>query len=419
MNSFFKHFFTNNFYSTQIESNINQYYHLSNDDLLNIYNQRFLHLYNKAVKFSKFYINFYGEHGVDIHSIKDITDINKLPVINKHIIKDKVEDIYVGKKYLKFKSYTSGTTGSPLTVYRTPISINIESAYVKHYRRLHGFNYGDKLLSIRGYLDKSKFYKYNRYSNVLYISSPNINSDTIDYFYRLIVDFAPNAVEGFPSYLYKLFLELQKKELHLNIPISFTSSEMLHSFQQEKIVSFFNTSLFDWYGNVERTIALSQHEDFIYRPMPLYSINEFNSDHVITTSLINTDFPLIRYYVDDSIEVTSNDFLKNILSPDIKKISGRRGDTIDLKDGSTVGCIDHAFKGIEHLDLAQIHQYGLEDPLQIKLVVNNKFSNFDQTKLLHNLKKMIGDNQELDFFFCKKEELTYTPASKFRLIIKH
>jgi phenylacetate-CoA ligase len=59
------------------------------------------------------------------------------------------------------------------------------------------------------------------------------------------------------------------------------------------------TKIHDWYGNVERTIGIAQNAAGVYKPLPLYSINEFEQDKVITTGLINRTFPLIRYAVED------------------------------------------------------------------------------------------------------------------------
>ncbi len=419
MNYFLKHYFKNNFFTTQIESNINYYYQLNQTDLIEKYNQKFLDLYRHTFLYSKFFNKLYIDFGLQLTSIKSITDIFKLPIVTKDFLRNKEDNIYAGNRFFKFKSFTSGTTGSPLSVYRTPTSINIESAYIKYFRKTKGFNYNDKLLSIRGHLDKSTLYKYDKHSNVLYISCPNLNENTVSYFYNLITSFSPKAMEGFPSYVYKLFLELSKKGLYLNIPLTFTSSEILYPFQKDKIEFYFSTKIFDWYGNVERTIGLVQDECNNYSPLPLYSINEFYDDHIITTSLTNFSFPLIRYYVDDIINVQKNNFINNLISPQVLNIFGRKGSSIKLKDGSIVGCIDHAFKGISHLQMAQIHQYGLDKPLDIKLVVDDQFSDSNKMQLEFNLRKMIGNDREFQFFFCRNEDLTYSNNEKFNLIINH
>ena len=413
-----KYYAKNNFLTSIFQKNLSLISNLSNNDLLELYNYRFLKIFKRSYQTSSFYNSLYKTNGINIEDIKDFTDLKKLPVINRNDIKNKAEEIYNGVNYFKIKGFTSGTSGSPLTVFRTLNSINSESAYLRHFRSIHGFQSGQPIVSIRGVLDKNTLYRFDKISNTLYLSSSNINPDNIDMFHSLMKRLKPKAIEAFPSYYYKLYLELSKKKLHIDIPVSFTSSEMLYEFQREQLEAYFKTKIFDWYGNVERSIGLVQYNYKEYKPLPLYSINEFEKDKIITTSLNNKHFPLIRYAVDDVIDVKSDDFINNIVSPEIIKINGRAGDSIELKDGGKVSCIDHAFKGINHLTMAQIHQQDVLNPLIIKLVVENEFSNEDENHLKFNLRKMIGKNMQMIFQYCNKDDLHYFNGDKFKLIVK-
>ena len=235
----------------------------------------------------------------------------------------------------------------------------------------------------------------------------------------MIVKFKPRAIEAFPSYIFKLCFELQKKGLELKVPIVFTSSETLYGFQREFVESYLGATIYDWYGNAERSILLAQNNDLIYKPLPLYSINEFEKDHIITTNLINTSFPLIRYEVHDIVTLNSQGLINDNLNPDIISIEGRASENLLLKDGSVVGCIDHAFKGVKNLEIAQVHQYNVTDPLNIKIVVTASFSKTDEEQLKTNFIRMVGVETELKFTYCKREDLTFTKNKKYRLIIKN
>ncbi len=419
MNELVKYYSKNNIITTRKFKEISQLYQLSPEQLLSKYNDAFISIFRRAYNNSDFYKKLYSEHGISPADIKDITDISKLPIIDRHIIKHQVNNIYNGFDFMKVKGLTSGTSGVPLTVYRTPVNIATEQAYIRHYRQMHGFKAGQPLLSIRGVLGKNTAHEFYKRANILYISSPNINANTIEQYYQMIKEFGPVAVEAFPSYLYKLCLELEKKGLELNIPNAFTSSETLYQFQREKVEGYLGTKIHDWYGNVERSIGLAQDANGKYYPLPLYSINEFQKDRIITTALINKNFPLIRYAVDDKITVGSTDFLKNLVSPEIILIEGRAGDNLDLKDGSVVGCIDHAFKGVNNLEMAQVHQYNVERPIEVKLVTTAAFGKDDENQLRSNFIRMIGDNMQLMFTYCSREDLTYSANQKYKLIIKH
>jgi phenylacetate-CoA ligase len=419
MRAFVQYHSKNNWITSRKIKYINQLYELPHQQLLDLYNQRFLNIFQKAYQKSPFYRKLYQKHGIELTTIKYYTDIHRLPIIDRNTIKNQIDELYIGSPLIKFKSFTSGTSGSPLTVYRTPFDINTEQSYLQQYRQSKGYQKGESILSIRGFLGKSIPFQKNAASNTLYLSSPNIHQGTIETFYQLIRTHQPMAIEAFPSYLYKLAIELEKKNLHLSIPVAFTSSETLYAFQRSKIEQILHTKIYDWYGNVERTIGIAQDHDLKYKPLPLYSINEYRENFVLTTSLINTHFPLIRYKVDDRIAVVSEGLTQNIVSPDISAINGRAGDTIQLNDGSIVGCIDHAFKGIDHLDMAQIHVSENRAPLEIKLVTDSLFNQQHASQLRENLFRMLGQEAQFTFNYCRPEDLTYSPNQKFRLIIHH
>ena len=419
MNELVKYYSKNNIITSRKFKEISQLYQLDQNQLLTRYNDAFIAIFKRAYNNSEFYKNLYRGHGISPSDIKDITDIKKLPIIDRQIIKHQVNNIYNGFDFMKVKGLTSGTSGVPLTVYRTPVNIATEQAYIRHYRQMQGFRAGQPLLSIRGVLGKNTTHEFYKRANILYISSPNINSGTIEEYYKMIRDFGPVAIEAFPSYLYKLCIELEKKGLQLEIPNAFTSSETLYEFQREKVEGYLKTNIHDWYGNVERSIGLAQDTNGKYYPLPLYSINEFEKDRVVTTALINKNFPLIRYAVEDRITLKSHDFLKNLVSPDIVQIEGRAGDNLDLKDGSVVGCIDHAFKGVNNLEMAQVHQYNVEKPIEIKLVTSPAFGQGDENQLKANFIRMVGENMQLMFTYCSREDLTYSANQKYKLIIKH
>lgn len=419
MNDYFSYHIKNNLFTDKILKYLDRLNEMDSNKLLTLYNDSFLNLFKYVFKYSEFYKNLYLKYGFSNSNIKDISDLNKLPVINKTDVRNNIHSINNGMKLFKSIAYTSGTTGSPLNIYRSLINILTEQAYLRNYRSFFNFQLGNPLLSIRGSLDKNSLYRFNKISNILYISSHNINSNTIDFYLGLIKSFSPVAVEAFPSILYKFCVELKNKGCQYSIPTSFTSSETLYDFQRDLIESFLNTKIHDWYGNGERTICLAQDKQNKYYPLPLYSINEFYPTHIISTSLINNSFPLIRYQVDDIVILNTTNFLKNIVSPDIHSILGRVGVNIDLKDGSSVACIDHAFKGISYLEMAQVHQYSIDSSLEIKLVVLNGFDNYQLNVLKCKFSNMVGMNTDFFITFCKLEDLTFSKGQKFSLVVKH
>ena len=105
--------------------------------------------------------------------------------------------------------------------------------------------------------------------------------------------------------------------------------------------------------------------------------------------------------------------------PDIHSIQGRAGVNIDLKDGSSVACIDHSFKGIAFLEMAQVHQYSIDSPIEVKLVVSKGFNNSYLNIFKSKFSNMVGFDTEFFITYSKMEDLTYSTSNKFSLVIKH
>lgn len=158
----------------------------------------------------------------------------------------------------------------------------------------------------------------------------------------------------------------------LFVPCTFTSSETLLPVQEDIIEKAFNSTVYDWYGNSERTISLYKKDGNYYEP-PLYSINNYHNNLVLTTSLINHDFPLINYEVDDLI-VPEKTYSKTQQSVVINKIEGRKDDFITLFNGSKVGtaALSLIFRDVD-IQNSQIIQKD-SNSLVFKVVPGSKFN---------------------------------------------
>ena len=391
---------------------INKNYESKNHEFLK--NEAFIKLLKNTYKNNRFYSKLYNQHGVNIKSINSIEDAKKLPIITKESVKKYSGLIKQSKGLFVRKGYTSGTTGSPLTIYRDYNSILNEHAYIWWYRINSGLSPKDKKISIRGDLNRDTLYYLDKASNTLFISSFALNDSNIAKIIPIVRKFKPKAVLGYPSSLFTFAIWLKEKNEELNIPLSFTSSESLLAFQEDIIKKTFNTNIFDWYGNAERTIALYREGTKYFEPL-LYSINEYQTDRVISTSLINNYFPLIRYEVNDVLDNTGKyDFEKK--STIINGIYGRIEDYILLPDGTKIGRLDVVFKGINNISMAQIIQKEVCS-IQIKVVPFSNYSDNDEKKLRKNLTNKLGEKLEIKISVVQEDEIEYTKSKKYKLVL--
>lgn len=396
---------------------VERMYNMSHDELQERNERIFLNIFRKAYTKSSFYHKLYTEAGIKLEDIKCLGDISKLPVVTKDMILHQSDALLTTSKWKLLKNRTSGTTGTPLTVFEDWKSIWREQAYFYCYRKRCGYTYGQPLVSLRGNLGKKDTMMYVHISNTLYLSSYNINEQTVGAYYKGIEKRSPRAIEGYPSSLYNLALLLKDKGLYCNIPVCFTSSENLLDFQRQLIEERFHTKIFDHYGTTERTIRISEsikHDGYFEDPG--YSINEYLKDRVISTSLINSAFPLIRYQSSDVVILKENTKDERV---SIDRIQGRSGNCIKGKDGSIYNnaALTFILTYSHNIRYAQFIQKK-NGKVLLNIVPEAVFSsqNLDELKQMIDLK--IGlSNLELEINLIKEQDLIYTTRNKYSYII--
>ncbi len=331
-------------------------------------------------------------------------------MVTRDHIRQHGKALYIGQPWLRTVGRTSGSSGTPLTVYRDYRSTVREGAYLWAQRALFGLHPGMKVVSLRGNLDRRVMHRYDRFANCLYLSSFNLREEHTEWYFEQIRHFAPYAILAYPSSVEILANLFQAKGLSLSVPYIFTSSEQVYEHQRAKVEAVFNTRIVDWYGNAERTIALEQRPDSHYHALPLYSINEYQNDHLLTTGLTSSAFPLIRYRVDDVIIPCPDQALR------IQSIEGRHDDVLRLPDGTRVGRIGGVFLDVKGLELAQIRQCA-DGRVIINLVVNEAFTPQSLAVIQTELRHRIGDTLPYEIAYVSPDDIVRTAAGKFKLVI--
>ena len=391
-------------------------YEMNEEELVNRNEKRFLYIFRRAYDKSPFYHRLYTEAGIKKENIKCLEDIKKLPVITKDMVKKHAQEMLTVPKWQVMAGHTSGTTGTPLTVYSSWPSIWWNQAYTYSARLRNGFKYGQPLVSLRGNLDRNTMHMKVHVSNTLYLSSYCINKDTIKTYYDLIIKHKPVAIEGYPSSLYTLSLCMSEAGLKLDIPVAFTSSETLLDYQRILIEKQLGTEIYDNYGMTEQTIYLQEsHNHQGYYEMPGYSINEYLEDGEICTSLTNEAFPLIRYRSNDVIEIAELDAEHPQIM--VKSVEGRKEDFLLCKDGGRIQRLDFIFKGVNHVRYGQLVQEK-NGFLNVNIVPDFGFSKLDEKSIENNVIERIGkDNVDFKINQIKESDLVYTKRGKFKFLI--
>jgi len=419
-----KYLLRSSFFINKYVEEIDALYEMTPMELKMRNEKRFLEIFNKAFTSSAYYRNLCKSVGVtSIDDIKHIEDIVKLPILTKDMLKKHGKELLTCKEKGLIKNHTSGTTGTPLTVYQDWKSVWKEQAYFVCYRKRCGYNYGEPMVSLRGNLTRDEIYLKIHVSNTLFLSSYNINSKTAETYHRLIEKHHPKAIEGYPSSLYSLALVLKDKGLECHIPVAFTSSETLFDYQRKLIEKIFHAQVYDHYGTTERTIRLEESFDHNgYFEDPGYGIEEYYDDHIISTSLINDVFPLIRYKTDDRIVLkeginkSSQGFIDN--AGGIERVVGRTDDILVCKDDSMVTRVDFIEEG-EHIKACQWIQ-NEKGKLEIRIAPDEGFTNKDVDFVIEETLKRCGHgNMDIRTKVCSMDEMIFSKRGKFKLIVNN
>lgn len=378
--------------------------------------QRFLEIFRRAYDKSPFYHKLYTEAGIKKEDIKSLDDIKKLPVITKDMVKQHADEMLTVPRWMVIGANTSGTTGTPLRIYESWPMIWYSQAYTYYARKTNGFTYGQRLISLRGHLDKTQTRLMVHISNTLYLSSYNINQNTIQQYYDWITAFNPVAIEGYPSSLYSLALFLKDAGKKIHIPVAFTSSETLLDYQRALIEEQLGTELYDNYGMTEQTIYLQEaynHQG--YYEVPGYSINEYLEDGEICTSLINYSFPMIRYRSNDVVELM--EATEENPQMIVKRIEGRKDDYIICKDGCRIQQLSFLLKGVGNVKYAQFIQ-NKSGHLQVNIVPDKRYNEDSKRQIEENIYNRLGKNN-IDFTINEihENDLIYTARGKFKYLI--
>ncbi|MGB3777628.1 MAG: hypothetical protein WA960_04670 [Tunicatimonas sp.] len=381
-----------------------------------IRNERFKKLLTKAYQKSPFYRNFYDRAGVNLQQVQTVADIEKLPIITKKELRDHVNDMFIGQQFNQVKAYTSGTSGSPLQVYRDYRSMVEEWAYQWRQRIDFGHRPGMKTVVLRGDLRRDQFEQHDPFTQSLYLSSYHLREERAAWYHEKINTFAPHAIYAYPSSAESLANLFQSLGKTVVVPRIFTSSETLYDHQRTKIEQTFSGQVVDWYGNAERNVALEQSADGWYDELPLYSINEYHDHYTVGTSLINFSLPLIRYRVDDVIRLDQPNRAQPIGYRRIKSIQGRNDDVLLLPDGSRVSMIWGAFDRVPHLNRAQIVQEELET-FHLNLVVCPEFGGQHEEFLRQKLAEFVGSEAHYTLSYVTEDQIIKAQSGKYKLIV--
>ena len=273
----------------------------------------------ESYKHVPYYRDKWNEYGIDINSIKSISDFEaKIPFIERAEIQEKPYDFlsvkYNKNKYLKVSS--GGSTGIPLELfYLKGYTRSADRAFWNYYFNQIGYKQGDRIARLRGdYIGQNKLFSFDPYRNTLILSSFSLTEENAALYIQSIQKHKVEYITAYPASCMNLVGFLKDEKFSFpHLKGIMLGSENIYDFQVNQIKEFFGVeNVFKGYGHGEATVvAGSCKENDNYHFHPAYGYVEFVKSNVLKddtisgireivgTSFINPLMPLIRYKSND------------------------------------------------------------------------------------------------------------------------
>ncbi len=229
--------------------------------------------------------------------------------------------------------------------------------------------------------------------------------------YQRLRRYRPLFLKGLASvlYVFALFLE-QQCVVDITFSGIFSTGEVLLPFQRRLIESVFKTKVYDSYGRMERTVAISECPSGGLHINPEYGVLELvdrqrssnvptadagganvTTGRVLGTALHNYSMPLMRYEIGDMIEVEDSPApcACGRAMPCVRRIMGRQEDVITTPDGRVIPSLFLVFNDAAGFALGQAVQEA-PDWLVVKVARSATYTAQSEANLRQRLRRLLG-----------------------------
>jgi phenylacetate-CoA ligase len=390
-----------------------------------------------------YYRELFDRHGLKPEHIGGAGDLHRIPVLTRDTVKQRIEDLKSRRPgdLAPGHGHTSGTTGSPLSVFYSSDAITMNYAVMDRvYRWAHAQlgdengKTGDRVAVVRGNVivpltqARAPFWRHNRHLNQMLMSSFHLSPANLPAYFEALREFKPAVIDGYPSSLYVLAKTLLNRGETMPLKAAVTSSETLYDFQREAIEKAFQCRVFDYYAAAERvvfSIECDRHEG--HHLCEEYGVTEVLDDNdvavpagtegvLVGTSLHNIGMPMIRYRTTDRTALRPQTCSCGRPLPLMEDVTTKAEDLLRLKDGRLIppSVLTHPFKPLDCIEASQLVQTDL-DRLLIRLIPRTDYTEKHGQNLVRDLKTRLGEDMRIDIELV--EEMPRTARGKFKWVI--
>ena len=401
--------------------------------------ERLRHILVISYDSSSYYRRRMTEAGVQRGDLAglDVDQLHLLPQTPKEDVRRHPQSLLCldeGKHPRLHTLKTSGSTGTPTTIYMTTDTIRRSLAA----REARSFAWaGVTIRSPRATIgarlvvpdpdSQGRCFRYNLAEKQVYLSAFHLSPRAVTSYVEGLNRYRPKVFTGLAHSFYTLAQLMMESGLSLDYRphVAILGSEKVWPHMRETIERGLGVRVYEEYGSVENCVLATECEEGRLHVHPDFGILEVLDDRglpsppgqagrIVGTGLINTSQPLIRYEIGD-VGAFSADRCTcgRDLWPVLQSIVGRQNDVIVTADGRRIIGGDEIFSGLDDVIEGQIVQEAL-GRFTIKVVAADGFGLAQSEQLQQALRKRVGE-ATVDVEVVRALERSH--AGKFKPII--
>jgi phenylacetate-CoA ligase len=378
---------------------------------------------------SPYLIKIWKSKGFSPDDLRTTDDLALIPIISKQELRKHTQQFFTRDiRREDVQVHTSGTTGSPMTVYFSREDVAWRAAFLERCRRWAGVHIGQRRASFTGRdiiparQTKPPFWRFNRPGNQLLLSAYHLSPENLPAYATALANFNPEIIDGYPSAIHILANHLLRRgDVGLIQPDALlVSAETVLPRQRATIEAAFQAKLFNQYGSSEGAPLVSECRfGRLHVFVDSGVIEILNGDGTATAAghfgeMVVTSFtthltPLVRYAIGD-VAVPARDSLKCSCGapfPVLEALAGRMDDILYTEERGLVGRMDTAFKDLPNtIEEAQITQVGLNSFCLLVVTDRAEYKREHGNRLVADMHKKLGTTAKIEL-----EEVNAIPRS--------
>jgi phenylacetate-CoA ligase len=382
-----------------------------------------------AYEHSPYYRKLWDSQRLHPDDIRNPSDIRLVPIVPKQDLRARTSEFFTQKINRKMTpAHTSGTTGSPLTVYFSKDDIGRRHAFLDRCRRWAGVSIGQRRATFTGrnIIPQSQqappFWRYNYSGKQLLFSAYHLSPQNLSAYVQALEDFQSQIIDGYPSAIHIVADHILRdpRVRSINPRAILVSAETVLPRQRATIETAFATRLYNQYASSEGAPFVSECRSgrlHVHSDSGLVEILDSDNNpaapgqmgQMVVTSFTTHVAPLVRFAIGDiAIQSRNEEPCRcGLPFPTIDAIVGREDDVLFTPDRGFVGRLDTVFKSVANTIIeAQIVQTSPEKIILRVVPDRARYASRDADKIVEEMRKRLGQIVRIDV-----EEVQSIPRS--------